>query len=253
IRLCAPKPMATPATPAVARIGAMEMPSSPSTSVPATMTITTAAALRNTRQGLDARGLVAARAARHVGTEDADQARGDRPQHPRQRQDYEDAQRVDGRELRVRIEPLEIDENLFQCSPSEASMLRTMATRRGPRSSSSCPFFTMNAGTAQLNDTISPSTVRRIGTPTPYTSRRSSPIEAQKPRARMSSRDLSIEGRNLRCASGSLTFIWLSTASRSGGVQAARNARPITDCEIGTEVPISGSVVMPLPLRQDST
>src|SRR5205807_7140494 len=61
----------------------------------------------------------------------------------------------------------------------------------------------------------------------------------------MSSRDLSIEGRNLRCASGSLTFIWLSTASRSGGVQAARNARPITDCEIGTEVPISGSVVMP--------
>src|SRR5207302_314780 len=109
------------------------------------------------RQGLDARGLVCARAARHVGTEDADQARGD------------------GRELRVRIELLEIEEDFLQCSPSEASMLRTMATRRGPRSSSSCPFFTMNAGTAQLNDTISPSTVRRIGTPTPYTSRRSSP------------------------------------------------------------------------------
>src|SRR5213078_849769 len=205
------------------------------------------------RQGFDARHLVCARAARHVGAEDADQARGDRLQHARHRKDYEDAQRMDGCELRISIEPLEIEENFFQCSPSEASMLRTMATRRGPRSSSSCPFFTMNAGTAQLNDTISPSTVRRIGTPTPYTSRRSSPIEAQKPRARMSSRDLSIEGRNLRCASGSLTFIWLSTASRSGGVQAARNARPITDCEIGTEVPMSGSVVMPLPLRQHST
>src|SRR5207302_431412 len=166
-------------------------------------------------QGLDARDLVAARAPRQVGTQDAQQARGDRLQPPRQHQDDEDAQRMEGGELRVRIELLEAEENFFQCSPSEASMLRTMATRRGPRSSSSCPFFTMNAGTAQLNDTISPSTVRRIGTPTPYTSRRSSPIEAQKPRARMSSRDLSIEGRNLRCASGSLTFIWLSTASRS--------------------------------------
>src|SRR2546428_7092694 len=159
------------------------------------------------RQGLDARHLVSARAARHVGAEDADQARGDRLQHPRQRQDYEDAQRVDGRELRVRIEPLEIEENFFQCSPSEASMLRTMATSRGPRSSSSCTFFTMNAGTPQLNDTISPSTVRRIRTQTPYNSLRSSPIEAQKPRVRMSSRDLSIEGRSLRAASGSLAVI----------------------------------------------
>ncbi|MNC95199.1 hypothetical protein D3C83_122560 [compost metagenome] len=76
---------------------------------------------------------------------------------------------------------------------------------------------------------------------------------AQKPRERMSSSALSIEGRNLRCASGSLTFIWFSTDSRSGGVHAERKARPITDWEIGTEVPMSGSVVMPLPLRQDST
>jgi hypothetical protein len=59
--------------------------------------------------------------------------------------------------------------------------------------------------------------------------------------------------RYLRCDSGSFTFIWLRTASRSGGVQAARKARPITDWDIGTEVPMSGSVVMPLPLRQVST
>ena len=41
--------------------------------------------------------------------------------------------------------------------------------------------------------------------------------------------------------------MWLSTDSRSGGVHAARKARPMTDCEIGTEVPMSGRVVMPLP------
>ena len=111
----------------------------------------------------------------------------------------------------------------------------------------------MNAGTAQLKATISPSTVRRIGTPTANTSRLSSPSEAQKPRARMSSSALSTEPRYLRCASGSFTYIWLSTASRSGGVHAARKARPITDCAIGTEVPMSGSVVIPLPLRLDST
>jgi hypothetical protein len=47
--------------------------------------------------------------------------------------------------------------------------------------------------------------------------------------------------------------MWFITASRSGGVQAASKARPITEWEIGTDVPMSGSVVMPLPLRQDST
>jgi hypothetical protein len=114
-------------------------------------------------------------------------------------------------------------------------------------------FFTMKAGTMQLNETISPSTVRRIGAPTANTSRRSSPVLMQKPRERMSSSALSIGARYLRCESGSLTFIWLSTDSRSGGLQAARKARPITECDIGTEVPISGRVVRPLPLRQDST
>src|SRR5260370_839512 len=74
-------------------------------------------------------------------------------------------------------------------------MLRTIATRRGPRSSSSCPFFTMKAGTVQLTATISPSTVRRIGTPTAYTSRRSSPMLAQKPRARPD-----VHGREQRIA-----------------------------------------------------
>ena len=48
-----------------------------------------------------------------------------------------------------------------------------------PSSSSSWPFFSMNAGTPQLKVTISPSTLRRIGTPTACTSRRRSPFEAQ--------------------------------------------------------------------------
>ena len=74
-------------------------------------------------------------------------------------------------------------------------------------------------------------------------------MEEQKPRARMSSSALSIGARYLRWVSGSFTFIWFSTASRSAGVHAARKARPMTDCEIGIEVPMSGSVVMPLPLR----
>jgi hypothetical protein len=56
----------------------------------------------------------------------------------------------------------------------------------------------MNAGTTQLKATISPSTVRRIGTPTEWISRRSSPALAQKPRARMSSSALSMVGRCLR-------------------------------------------------------
>src|SRR5882672_1650768 len=198
----------------------------------------------NARQRLDARDLVRAGAPAHVAAEQANQPGGDRLQQPGEQQNQDDAQR-----LRAEC----FDCAFGQCSPNEASMLRTMATRRGPRSSSSWPFFTMNAGTMQLNATISPSTVRRMGTPTACTSRRNSPVEAQKPRARMSSSPLSIEGRYLRCASGSFTFIWLSTASRSGGVQAARNARPMTEWEMGTEVPMSGRVVMPLPLRQDST
>ena len=89
-------------------------------------------------------------------------------------------------------------------------------------SSSSWPFFSMNAGTPQLNDTISPSTVRRIGTPTACTSRRNSPSDTQKPRPRMSSSALSICALYLRSVSGAFTFIWFSRASRSAGVHAAR-------------------------------
>src|SRR5262249_24036783 len=208
----------------------------------------------NPADGVDAAQLVdAGRAALHHLAEGADDAARDGDDQPRDQQDEDDAPAARQREFRVIVERVEMLEKVPQCSPREASMLRTMATRRGPRSSSSWPFFPMNAGTMQLKATISPSTVRRIGTPTACTSRRSSPVEAQKPRARMSSSPLSIEGRYLRCASGSFTFMWFSTASRSGGVHAARKARPITDCDIGTEVPMSGSVVMPLPLRQDST
>ena len=41
----------------------------------------------------------------------------------------------------------------------------------------------------------------------------------------------------------------MSLLARSGGVQAARKARPMQACAIGTDVPMSGRVITALPLR----